>query len=218
MTEGFRLKFKKLPELRLDPHPSLTMSEAVTQRLETFVPGWLEREVIREIKERIPLHFSRLFTREKKNGKLRPVIDLSVLNLLLVVPTFRMETVEVISKNIMEVLWACSVDIEDAYFHVPMHWEFHKFLAFRLRGKTYVFQFLPFGLSPAPWAFSRVIKPIKRHLHTLLISIFSFLDDFLIFSTTPEKLQEVTKTVVEILQNLGFKINWEKSNINPSQS
>ena len=136
MTEGFRLKFKNLPELHLDPPPGLIMTEAVTLRLETFVPSWLVRGVIREIKQRIPLHFSRLFTKAKKNGKLRPVIDLSTLNLLLVVPTFRMETVEVISKNITEVLWTCSVDIKNAYFHVPMHWEYHTYLAFRLRRKT----------------------------------------------------------------------------------
>ena len=217
MTEGFRLHFIQEPDLRWDPPPDLIMSEAVTARLETFLPGWLVRGVIREIKTRIPLHFSRLFTRAKKNGKLRPVVDLSALNRLLVVPTFKMETVTVISKAISGVLWACSVDIEDAYFHVPMDWDFHKFLAFRLRGKTYVFQFLPFGLSPAPWGFSRVIKPIKRHLHVLLITIFSFLDDFILFAASPTILREVTEVVLDLLHSLGFRINWEKSNLVPSQ-
>ena len=218
MTVGFRLHFRKEPELLLNPPSDLIMSESVIARLEPFLPGWLERGVIREITKKIPLHFSRLFTREKKNGKLRPVIDLSQLNRLLVVPTFKMETVAVISRAISENLWAISVDIEDAYFHVPVAWEFHKFLAFKIRRRTFVFQFLPFGLSPAPWAFSRVIKPIKSHLRQLLIAVFSFLDDFVVFAETPKLLLQITEVVLEKLRNLGFRINWEKSNLVPSQS
>ena len=217
MTEGFRLDFWKEPVLSLEPPPHLIMKEEVTARLMTFIPKWLETGVVREVKTKIPLWFSRLFTRPKKNGMLRPVIDLSELNRLLKIPTFRMETVAVISKAISGILWACSVDIEDAYFHVPMNWDFHKYLAFRLRGRTFVFQFLPFGLSPAPWAFSRIIKPIKRQLHSLLISIFSFLDDFIIFATSPTALQEASRVVLNRLQSLGFKINWKKSNLTPSQ-
>ena len=217
MTEGFRLEFWTYPELSLDPPPHVIMKEAVSNRIMTFLPKWLETGVVREIKTKIPLWFSRLFTRAKKNGKLRPVIDLSDLNRLLKIPTFKMETVSVISRAISGILWATSVDIEDAYFHVPMNWEFHKFLAFRLKGKTYVFQFLPFGLSPAPWGFSRIIKPIKRHLHTLLISVFSFLDDFIIFAKSPTSAQEATSIVLATLQSLGFKINWTKSSLTPSQ-
>ena len=217
MTEGFRLSFWTQPVLSIDPPPHLLMKEQVTARLWTFIPKWLETGVVREIKAKIPLWFSRLFTRAKKNGKLRPVIDLSELNRMLKIPTFRMETVSVISKAVSGILWACSIDIEDAYFHVPINWDFHKFLAFRLRGRTFVFQFLPFGLSPAPWAFSRVIKPIKRKLHSLLISIFSFLDDFIIFEKSPTALLEASKTALDLLQSLGFKINWTKSNLIPSQ-
>ena len=109
--------------------------------------------------------------RLKKNGKKRPIIDLSVLNLHLDFPSFKMETVAVIAKAISTGLWACSIDIQDAYFHVPMNWEFHKFLAFKIENRIFVFQFLPFGLSPAPWVFTRIIKPIKSRLHTLMILI-----------------------------------------------
>ena len=125
------------------------------------MPSWLKSGVLREITTLQLLHFSRLFTRPKKNGKKRPIIDLSILNLLLDIPTFKMETVAVIIKSITEGLWACSVDIQDAYFHVPMDWDCHRFLAFQLRDRIFVFQFLPFGLAPAPWAFTRVIKPIQ---------------------------------------------------------
>ena len=217
MTEGFRLGFVKDPALVMHPPPEAVISEKTAKALLAFVPKWLKSGVIREVMTPIPLHYSRLFMTPKKNGKLRPIIDLSILNRLLIVPTFRMETVSVISKSILKGLWACSVDIEDAYFHVPMDWDCHKFLAFRLWGRTFVFQFLPFGLSPAPWAFTRVIKPIKKHLHLLLIQIFSFLDDFILFANSPSALSAATEVTLSLLQSLGFRVNWEKSNLLPAQ-
>lgn len=217
MTEGFRLKFRQLPDLSIHPPPEATISVKTAIKLLTFIPKWLKSGVVRELFTPTPLLFSHLFMRAKKNGKLRPIIDLSLLNRHLIVPTFRMETVAVISKCVSEGLWACSVDIEDAYFHVPMDWDYHKYLAFKVFGRVFVFQFLPFGLSPAPWAFTRVIKPIKRHLHVLLIQIFSFLDDFLLFAQSPAELGIATDTTLDLLQSLGFKINWDKSNLLPAQ-
>ncbi|MCP4143312.1 MAG: hypothetical protein GY755_23990, partial [Chloroflexi bacterium] len=155
--------------------------------------------------------------RLKKNGKKRPIIDLSILNLHLDFPSFKMETVAVIAKAISTDLWACSIDIQDAYFHVPMNWEFHKFLAFKIENRIFVFQYLPFGLSPAPWVFTRIIKPIKSKLHTLMILIFSYLDDFILFAENAVLLSDSTKTTLKLLQNLGFAINWEKSSLTPAQ-
>ena len=128
-----------------------------------------------------------------------------------------METVAVIAKTITEGLWACSIDIQDAYFHVPITWEFHKFLAFKVGNKVFVFQFLPFGLSPAPWVFTRIIKPIKANLHSLMILVFSYLDDFILFAKSPSQLTESANTALELLQSLGFAINWEKSSLKPAQ-
>ena len=217
MTEGFKLKFKSIPELSFQPHHSLALSQDTIVKLKEFIPQWIKRGIIREILEPTLLYFSRIFMRPKKNGKLRPIIDLSLLNLLLEFPSFKMETVSAIAQSISGELWACSADIQDAYFHVPMGWEFHKFLAFKVGNRIFVFQYLPFGLSPAPWAFTRVIKPVKMKLRLWCIQIFSYLDDFIMFATSVELLRSQTKTVLDLLQSLGFTINWEKSSLTPAQ-
>ena len=217
MTKGYKPSLKSIPELTLQPPSSKTTSQKTITDLEEFIPNWLKRGIIREITAPTLLHFSRIFIRLKKNGKKRPIIDLKVLNNHLNFPSFKMETVSVIAKAISTGLWACSVDIQDAYFHVPMHWEFHKFLAFKIGNRIFVFQFLPFGLSPAPWVFTRIIKPIKSRLHTLMILIFSYLDDFILFAKTAVLLSDSTKTTLKLLQSLGFAINWEKSSLTPAQ-
>ncbi|CAL4066112.1 unnamed protein product [Meganyctiphanes norvegica] len=174
--------------------------------LEPFMDPWAEQRFIREIKVPQPLFFSRMFSVPKKSGKRRPIIDLSLLNRRLKIPRFKMETIEVIIRTIHGELWGCSVDIVDAYLHLPLDWEFHKFFTFVMGEITFVFQVLPFGLSKALWAFSRVIKAF---CHGNTIWLFSFLDDFLILARFPQLLREHTAFVIQVLQSLGFSINWE---------
>ena len=218
MSEGLKLQFKEKPVLSINPPANKVISGKTAWNLEDFIPNWLDTGVIREITIPIPLHFSILFMRLKKNGKKRPIIDLSELNKMLYFPSFKMETVAVISNTITGELWACSIDIKDAYFHVPINWEFHKFLAFKVKNRVFVFQFLPFGLSPAPWAFTRVIRPVKKRLHSVGQIIFSFIDDFILFAKSPEELSKAAEAALDLLQKLGFSINWEKSNLVPSQN
>ena len=71
------------------------------------------------------------------------------------------------------------MDIKDAFYHVPIHWWFQVFFAFVVDGKVHIFQYMPFGLSIAPWTFNRVIKPIKVYVHCL-IRFHDYMDDFLI--------------------------------------
>ena len=106
------------------------------------------------------------------------VIDLSRLNKFLVVPTFRMESVWTIAAGWVEALWGITVDLEDAYFNVPISVDFQQYLAFVVDGVVYVFLRLPFGLALAPWAFHRVMRPIKGFCHRQGLLLHSYLDDF----------------------------------------
>ena len=49
------------------------------------------------------------------------------------------------------------LDLQDAYLHVPVDSSFQKFLSFTFRGKLFQFRALPFGLSSAPYVFSRMV-------------------------------------------------------------
>ena len=48
--------------------------------------------------EHSPGYYSIIFVRPKKNGKLRPIIDLSILNKHIITPTFRMENAQSIKQ------------------------------------------------------------------------------------------------------------------------
>ena len=196
MTEGLHLNFHTPPPLTLSPPSHLLPSSSQLPDIREFIPVLLSRRFIRKITSPQLLHFSRPFAVPKKDGPNRLIIDLSFLNTLLVTPTFKMERVSEIASCIMTPMWGCTVDLQDAFYHVPVAWCFHIFLAFIVDGQIYVFQVLPFGLSIAPWAFSRITKPIKAHLHLLLLRFHTFLDDFLLLAPTKEALVERTSYII----------------------
>ena len=91
----------------------------------------LLKGAIQEVKDPFSLAFySRLFLVAKKTGGWRPVIDLSFLNLYLDFPTFRMETTQSIRNSLQVGKWTTSLDLKDAYFHIPMAHSVHKLLSF----------------------------------------------------------------------------------------
>ena len=128
-----------------------------------------------------------------------------------------MDTVERITRNIEEDLWGSSVDITDAFLHVPMAWEFQRFFAFVLGKRVFVFQMMPFGLSPAPWAFTRIVRPIKAALHRVAVRVWSFLNDFLILTRSRLQSEKHTQLALSLLDKLAIKVNWEKSALRPQQ-
>ena len=218
MTTGLELEFAAPPPMSFRPPPYAVSSESTLKQIRPFLPDWIRRGVVREIVKPQLLFFSHLFVVAKGEDKVRPIIDLSILNKYLVVPSFKMETALKIALNILGPLWGCKIDLKDAYFHVPVSWLFQLFLAFMMDDRIYVFQYLPFGLAVAPWAFTRIIRPVKGFLHKEGLRISSFLDDFLLLAESPEELNRISALVLDLFKRLGFSINKEKSITTPSQS
>ena len=64
--------------------------------------------------------YSRLFLVPKPHHRWRPVIDLSRLNTFLLVERFKMETPESIRASLIPGEWVSSIDLADAYLHIPI--------------------------------------------------------------------------------------------------
>ena len=86
------------------------------------------------------------------------MIDLSVLNSYMLVPTFKMETAEIIRNSVTKGKWLVAIDLKDAYFHVPIHPDSQYLLYFHVDKRTYQFKALPFGLATALLEFTQIVK------------------------------------------------------------
>ena len=77
----------------------------------------------------------------------------------------QMETTASIRRSIPPGTWTVSIDLMDAYLHIPIHPASRKFLRLSLEGTVYQFRALPFTISTAP-----VYKPDGYCGRTYLIS------------------------------------------------
>ena len=110
--------------------------------------------------------YTRYFLVSKKSGEKRPILDLRVLNRFVAARKFRMLTIRALLRIVREGDWFTSLDLKDAYFHVPVRQAHRKFLSFAFMGVTYEYQCLPFSYSLAPRTFSKCVEtalgPLRR--------------------------------------------------------
>ena len=107
--------------------------------------------------------------------------------------------------------------LKDAYLTVPI-WEKHqKYLRFLWRDSLLEFACLPFGLASAPRVFTKLLKPVLSFLRQRGIRLIAYLDDFLIMAESKQLALQHAATTLNILEGLGFVINYQKSLLIPSQ-
>ena len=136
---------------------------------------------------------SQLFLVPKKDGGIRAVVNLKALNSHVQQVPFKMEGIHLLKDILRPGDWMTKVDLKDAYFSIPVRSHDRKFLRFRWQGKMYQFNCLPFGLSSAPWIFTKATKPVVTILRTLGMRITIFINDSLVMAPSKELAQEHTE-------------------------
>lgn len=181
VTEGYQIEFSKFPPakglLKLTPVPKDLDKRAA---LETEILGLLDKQAIYVVHPSRSLNLIRssFFLAPKKPNMWRPILNLKPLNKLYIsTKRFCMETLASIIPTLEEGMWATSIDLKDAYLHVPIHPRYQRFLAFRYRGVDYSFRALPFGLATAPRVFTRVSRAVLAYLRRQGVLLFAYLDD-----------------------------------------
>ncbi len=105
----------------------------------------------------------------KRDGGLRPILDLRPINRALGKRPFRMLTL----KQIL-------AQIRPGDFHIQIAPHHRRFLRFAVKGTAYQYSVLPFGLALAPHTFSKCIDAAPSPLRSSGMRILNYLDDWLI--------------------------------------
>lgn len=107
---------------------------------------------------------SSVFLVPKPNGKFRFILNLKNLNKFITTDHFKIEDLRTVLKLITKNCYMSKIDLKDAYYLIKIHPYSRKFLRFQFEQELYEFNVLPFGLSTAPYIFTKIMKPIIRLL------------------------------------------------------
>ena len=209
-----------LPPAKLEVGEELNFNSRETAALSEEVAAMLEKKAIIKVpdhQEAKGFH-SQLFCVPKKDGGTRPIIiNLKALNQSVHKVHFKMKGINMLKDMLKRGDWLTKVDLKDAYFMIPIAPYQRRLLHFKWQGSTYQFTCLPFGLSSAPWVFTKTTKPVMAILRSLGLRMIIYIDDILLMAETKSQAQENTAGLVFCLENLGFIINQKKSVLDPGQ-
>ena len=159
---------------------------------------------------------SPIFTRQKKDGSHRMILNLKSLHEDVTYHHFKMDTLATALALVSKNCFMASLDLKDAYYSVPIHLEHRKLLRFEWKGCVYEYNALPNGLALAPRLFTKLMKPVfatlrqKGHIST------AFLDDSLLIGMTKAQCQENVRDTLNTLRKLGFIVHPSKSVFQPT--
>ena len=214
VAKEYRLRFTSPPLLSQTPWEIRSL-----QGLEEILGMWeqitlmLQKNAITEVPPNSPGFYSNIFLVRKASGGWRPVIDLKNLNAHIHAPHFRLFSTNSVLSSVRKGDYAFKIDLQDAYFHVPIHPSSRKYLRFTFENKVYQFRVLPFSLNTAPQIFTRLGHTVTGYLHRLGISVIPYLDDWSIHHPDRQVLLQHQAQLLSTLDLVGFILNRKKSEL-----
>ena len=185
--------------------------------LEEYVTNMLASKAIERTDR--PVCGSIVFSVPRENSsKLRFILDVKRLIRNIHCPKFKMTTLTLVRQCLPPGAWFASIDLSEAYYHVPVHRSFRRYLAFRIGDQTYRFRAMPFGLCVAPRIFTKLIDVLIGELRSAGVFVIAYLVDWLVWGESQSHCQANVTRCLVLLRDKGFVVNFSKSSLEPVQS
>lgn len=218
IAEGYKLPLLSIPDsvVLKNNRSALNNCTFVTQALDDL----LGSQCISIVSSQ-PWVVNPLSVSIRDEGKKRLVLDLRHVNPHLFKYKFKCEDVHTAKNLLGEGYYLYTFDIKSAYHHVEIFPIHRTYLGFQwhYKGKMtyFVFNVLPFGLSTAPYVFTKLLKPVVSHWRSSGKKVCMFLDDGLGGNFPLESASVDAKEVEEDLCKLGFVLSDSKCSWEPEQ-
>lgn len=147
----------------------------------------------------------------------RIIWDGRYVNKHLVFPHFKYEELDRLTQVLQPNDWLVKTDMKSGYHHMDVAESSWPYLGFEWRGVQYVFTQLPFGLAPAPWAFTKLTRELLRWWRAHGIRCTGFIDDFLFGHQSFKACEVIRIRVLSDALSGGVIMNMVKTSGMPTQ-
>ena len=216
IVTGVKLEFLMTPTKQ--EVISTNYDSGTGEKIESEIQSLFKKGVITKCADNSDLVRSPIFLRDKKDGKFRLILNLRHLNESIAYHHFKMDTLKTVIQLLTKNCYMASIDLKDAYYTVPIHKDFQKYLAFAWDDEIYVYTCLPNGLGPAPRLFTKLLKPPIHKLHKAGHILSAYIDDIYLQGSSFEECAANVADTIICFDKLGFIIHPTKSEFIPRQS
>ncbi len=212
IREGYKLPFINTPpsaEFK-NNKSAVLYSDFVTDAINDL----LSKNLISECEDK-PVIVNPLSVSKQSSGKLRLILDLRYVNKYLWKNKIKFEDWNTALLYFQKGDFMGSFDLKSGYHHIEIFEDHCEYLSFawEFEGvkKFFSFQVLPFGLSTAPFIFTKTLRPLVRHWRKKGFFIVLFLDDGWFRSDSFSECEIVSNSIKSDLLAAGLVPNCEKS-------
>lgn len=211
IKNGYIVPFNTVPpRMKMKNNKSAIKNEQfVDQSISDLLDSGCMQEVPFE-----PYVISPLSVAENKgSGKKRLILDLSQLNFFVE----KRKDWNVAFNFFNKDCFLFKFDLKSGYHHIDICKKQISYFSFSWKNKFYCFNVLPFGLTSAPYIFTKCLRPIVKYWRNSGIDIVLYLDDGLGFGKDLQTCSNASIFIQNTLTQAGLLINKEKSIFQPVQ-
>ena len=209
LIRGYQFGIRWYDENATSYIPPRPIQPAYKNQAEQIIKEWERANIIEEANSP---HNSPLFFRAKKDGNVRPILDLRDVNAKTIPNRYPTPNLDVILREVSEMMTSgdnivvSSMDITAAYTHLAIKESDKEKAAFSFQGVHYQPARMIFGLRNAPSCWSRLMNNVIKGLKQVRV----LLDDLIIVTNG---LDEHIKIMTELFRrfiNIGLTLKPSK--------
>ncbi|KAI5720182.1 hypothetical protein M8J77_003074 [Diaphorina citri] len=151
---------------------------------------------------------------KKPDGSYRCVLDFRKLNAVTERDLYPIGNITSILNSLKNCHYISTIDLDKAFWLIPLAPESRKYTAFQVKGNFYEFKVLTFGLTNSPGEFLRLVDQVLRGMGE---NVQFYIDDIIISTETMEEHLRLVKEVFRRLREANLRVNWKKCKFGASQ-
>ena len=204
--------------------PTKSFSKARTKAKEPgihkeIIQRLLDKEIVTETVAG-PYSSGMFYILKGEGEKLRPIFNYKHLTKALSSPHFNLPSLyQIIDRyEWPRNLYYVKLDFKQAFFNINIHPKSKFITTVKVEGSYYSFNFLPFGISIAPFVCQQLVNTIVRWLRTQTPWVWGHIDDLIIGAREAEPLILIVKELLHKLTLAKWIINVKKSVLIPTKT